>query len=213
VAHLNGIVEKWRLTTNRILLPNKRLETPKVEETFDGENRIVAFAVSKNSKTIFTGTAEGEILATDTRSNTVSYKLTSVPSEPPLRSLSATPITKIVLSPDGALLISLKKYGIRELWDLKTRTRLPIFGLEESGIMSAAFSPNGKTLVMGTMDGKIGVWDVATQNLIYRLLTDDHTAILNLQFSSDGKTLFSDALGSPLRAWSVEKYMIKPRSN
>jgi WD40 repeat protein len=79
--------------------------------------------------------------------------------------------------------------------------------------MSAAFSPNGKTLVMGTMDGKIGVWDVATQNLIYRLLTDDHTAILNLQFSSDGKTLFSDALGSPLRAWSVEKYMIKPRSN
>jgi len=82
---------------------------------------------------------------------------------------------------------------------LKERTTL---GGQGAIVSSVAFSPDGKTLASGSIDGSIKVWDVATgkNSATY----EKHLGgVFSLAFSKDGKTL---AAGSPLgtiKLWDV----------
>jgi WD40 repeat protein len=73
-------------------------------------------------------------------------------------------------------------------------------------VHSVAFSPDGKTLVSGSFDGTVRLWDVATHQQIGNPLTGHtgHTGpVLSVAFSPDGKTLASGSSDDTVRLWDV----------
>ncbi len=57
-------------------------------------------------------------------------------------------------------------------------------------VLSAAFSPDGKIMAIGTSDKKVVIWDVATWKII-KLLDANDDRVTALAFSPDGKILAS----------------------
>ena len=75
-----------------------------------------------------------------------------------------------------------------EVWDLVTRRSLMRFHFRVSWEDPLAFSPDGKTLVGGDIDGKVYFWNLASGNLIATLPA--HTAACRaISFSPDGRAL------------------------
>ena len=64
------------------------------------------------------------------------------------------------------------------------------------------FSPDGKTLVSGSADCTIKLWDVATGQ--ERAALKGHTsAVQSIAFSPDGKTLASGSEDKTIKLWDV----------
>jgi len=98
-----------------------------------------------------------------------------------------TPIMQ--LSPDGGTLaVARHNPWTIVCWDLATgRSRPFLPALEKMMISTLAFSPDGKTLASGSLDGAITFWDpVRGQLLSHRQLSD---RLKKVAFSPDGKIL------------------------
>jgi WD40 repeat protein len=55
--------------------------------------------------------------------------------------------------------IATSGHGV-ELWNLQTRERIRVLGGDGFGVVSIAFSPDGKTVIAGTDGGEIKVWSI-----------------------------------------------------
>lgn len=67
-------------------------------------------------------------------------------------------------------------------------------------VFSLAFTPDGRTLVVGNGDKKIQLWDVADRHLIETISGHQH-AVCELVFSADGKILASGDTGGKIHLW------------
>ncbi|WP_249268059.1 WD40 repeat domain-containing protein [Microcystis aeruginosa FBCC-A68] len=72
----------------------------------------------------------------------------------------------------------------------------------DSYVQSVNFSPDGKTLVSGSDDGTIKLWNVETGKEI-RTLKGHDGYVSSVNFSPDGKTLVSGSLQT-IKLWNVE---------
>jgi WD40 repeat protein len=73
--------------------------------------------------------------------------------------------TAITLSPDGRTLAVADETNTVQLWNVEDperprRMAQPLAGHDQGRVMSLAFSPDGRTLVSGGVDGKAVRWDV-----------------------------------------------------
>jgi WD40 repeat protein len=68
---------------------------------------------------------------------------------------------------------------------------------------SMAFSPDGKTLASGSLDGAVRLWDVATGRQIGSPLVGNKSGVDLVAFSPDGKTVASADLDGAVRLWGV----------
>ena len=66
--------------------------------------------------------------------------------------------------------------------------------------MSLAFTPDGRTLVVGNGDKKIQLWDIVDQRLIETMTGHQH-AVCQLAFSADGTILASGDTGGKIHLW------------
>ena len=111
-------------------------------------------------------------------------------------------------SPDGKIL-AVSHDGQVQLWDLATRRQMGT--LPTTDVVALAFSPSGKTLATGRLNGLIQLWDSTTQrplgvpmNAGPQVITQDAVA-----FSPDGSTLATAAVGGDssdsgtVRLWNV----------
>jgi predicted NACHT family NTPase/disulfide oxidoreductase YuzD len=74
---------------------------------------------------------------------------------------------------------------------------------QEGLFCSVNFSPDGKTLVSGSGDGTIELWNVETGKEI-RTLKGHDSPVSILNFSPDGKTLVSGSGDNTIKLWNVE---------
>ncbi|WP_286824661.1 hypothetical protein, partial [Microcystis sp. LSC13-02] len=73
----------------------------------------------------------------------------------------------------------------------------------DSVVTSVNFSPDGKTLVSGSRDNTIKLWDVETGQEILTLKGHDSN-VWSVNFSPDGKTLVSGSGDNTIKLWNVE---------
>ena len=70
-------------------------------------------------------------------------------------------------------------------------------------VHSMAFSPDGHTLVSGSYDGTVRLWDVATHRQIGAPLNGHDGEVYSVAFSPDGKVVASGADDGMVRLWDV----------
>ena len=70
-------------------------------------------------------------------------------------------------------------------------------------IHAMSFSPDGNTLVTGSYDGTVRLWDVATHRQIGAPLAGHDGEIYSVAFSPDGKVVASGADDGMVRLWDV----------
>ncbi|HEY8667164.1 MAG TPA: PQQ-binding-like beta-propeller repeat protein [Tepidisphaeraceae bacterium] len=104
---------------------------------------------------------------------------------------------RLQMSPDGRL-VALGGEGSVEIWDLKTTKRLQ--ELKKTGIAGGmAFSPDGRLLVIGTLSGHVGVWDVSAGQEV-REITDYDSGVYSVAFSADGRLVMASCGSSKIRS-------------
>ena len=70
-------------------------------------------------------------------------------------------------------------------------------------VTSVAFSPDGKTLVSGSWDKTIRLWDAATGKPLGEPIRGHEGSVSSVAFSPDGKTLASGSDDSTIRLWDA----------
>lgn len=144
----------WDTKTGQLI---RRLQDP----TTNDETVAVAVGWSPDGSTVVTGGGQGKLLlwrATDWR------QLGMLPAD-------TSWVLCVTFSPDGSLLAA-GGVGERQvtLWNVASRKlvgRLP----HPNFVGSVAFDPAGKTLATSAEDGKVRLWDLASQRQIGRPLT------------------------------------------
>ena len=70
---------------------------------------------------------------------------------------------------------------------------------------SVRFSPDGRTLAAGLLNGRIRLWDVASQGPVGRPLGGESTEVVSLAFSRDGTHLASGDIAGEIALWDVAR--------
>jgi WD40 repeat protein len=75
-----------------------------------------------------------------------------------------------------------------------------------SGVHSAAFSPDGRTLASASADHTVQLWDVASRQPLGEPIKGHADAVNYVAFSPDGKTLASGSSDKTVRLWDVASH-------
>jgi WD40 repeat protein len=154
---------------------------------------VQSVAFSPDGKTLASGHGNGTITLWDVaRRKQLRDPLTGHSSS----------VASVAFSPDGKTLASGSHDDTILLWDVVScQPRDPLNWPQgrvesrasslEPGVLSVAFSADGKTLASGNGDGTIALWDVASHQLMGDPLTGPERGVTSVVFSPDGKTLAS----------------------
>ncbi|KAF9061091.1 WD40-repeat-containing domain protein [Rhodocollybia butyracea] len=112
-------------------------------------------------------------------------------------------IRSVAFSPNGKHILSLSHEAAR-IWDACTGTEIitiptPI----GTNAYSAAFTPNGKQIVVGYSDTLLRIWDVQTGALVSAPIDGHSGAVLSVSVSPDGMRIASGSNDKTIRVWDA----------
>jgi RNA polymerase sigma factor (sigma-70 family) len=88
------------------------------------------------------------------------------------------------------------------LWDLARNQELHRFKGHNGSALALAFSPDGKTLASGSMDGTARLWDVASGKALH-VLRGHKERVAAVAFSPDGKALATGGYDGKVLVWDA----------
>ena len=112
-------------------------------------------------------------------------------------------VTSLIFNPAGNLLVCRVRGGNIELFRIDSTYNIDekIVTLKATD-SSLAFSPDNRTLVTGSVDGLIHVWDTAVWNN-FATFKGHSSAVLSLEFRYDGATLISMSEDGTIVSWNT----------
>ena len=122
-----------------------------------------------------------------------------VPTNPPISSVTLPPFH---VKPHEPLAAFGRSDGMVELWHLETGVTGTAWPAHKDAIGVVAFSPDGKWLATGTLQGEIKIWEFATRQEAMRLGPVGHK-LLCLAFSPDGRTVAASGESSIVWLWEA----------
>jgi WD40 repeat protein/uncharacterized caspase-like protein len=94
-----------------------------------------------------------------------------------------------------------------KLWDVASGQELKTLKPDLSNVTSVEFTPDGKTLAIGSGGNTIKLWDVASDQEV-KTLKGDSSYVRSVAFSPDGKTVAFGSLGT-IKLWDVAGGQLK----
>jgi WD40 repeat protein len=176
-------------------------QSGKVLKTFVGHTGwISSAALSPDGKRIVTASRD------------LTVRLWDVDTGKQLESFAGhlTQITGVAFSADGKRILSGAGHWDRgqakdntvRLWDIAAGKEVRRFsGPAGNGVLSVAYSPQGRLALSGSVDGILQVWDVETGKEVHRIAT---AAVRQVAISPDGKRGLSGNYDNTMRLWDLE---------
>ena len=113
-------------------------------------DRISSVAISPDSKTLVSGSADYTIKMWDMHSGSL------------LRTLQrhSDAVSFVAITPDGKTVVSGSGDENIQMWDMHSGSLLHTLQGPQDGVSSVAISPDGKTMVSGSWDNTFSFWEV-----------------------------------------------------
>jgi WD40 repeat protein len=116
-------------------------------------------------------------------------------------------------SPDGGRVVTTQADGHAKVWKADGWTLEADLPLGTSELRAAAFAPDGKTLVVGGVDGVLHAWNFERKEDVPT--TSAHGAVMELVFTPDGRSLLSVHRSKPGSAsvvfWDDARKVVEAR--
>jgi len=111
----------------------------------------------------------------------------------------------VALNHSTELVASTSQKGAVHLWSVATGDRVQTLDANKGGVFSLclAYSPNGKLLACGNMDGSVTVYDTETGKRLH-VIERHSMAVRSVKFSSDSSLLFSASDDKHVNIYDVE---------
>jgi len=109
----------------------------------------------------------------------------------------------LALLPDGKTLISTAD-SVLCFWDVRTGRLTNKLNARSGRFSGVALSADGRRLAAGTSDGRITIWDVASQQEV-AMFEGHQDSVMQLAFTPDGDHLVS-ASRDQLRVWHAASW-------
>lgn len=183
---------------NKVILWDLATGTEQRRWEFDFDTPIYTVVFSPDGRTLATGGGDPSG-ASSGESAVWLWNVATGELEATLRERKFATVWSIAFSPDGTVLASGNGVGIT-LWDVDTGESRA--SLSRGDIRSVVFSPDGTLLASGHPDGKVRLWDTAT-NQEWATLGEHDGIVYTLAFSPDGTLLASAGQDSLVRLWDV----------
>jgi WD40 repeat protein len=190
----NHDVFLWDTATRRLVATFTAPGYP----TGDDRNEMTTMAFSPDGRVLAAGDANGVVSLWDVPSGRRVATLTE-----PTDGYGGAGPGDVVFSPDGKRLVTVDPKGDAYVWDTANWRRITALTPPEGpgGASAAAFSPDGKTLVLVT--GNAYLWDTATWHVTRLITPYGDAGIARAAISPDGTVLALGDYSGNITLWGM----------